>query len=202
MSDEDFFARIKSFLKNLLSGPTWEERAAWADFFFSSDEIIRACVRRVHPAWDVVDDITQSVWVKLIKRLPRLRFDAAQGSLKAWVATIATREALRRAHGHPMRRATPLSPDLADELLDREPGPDATLEQMQEHELFCSLVAEFSARLPEPDRQIVMMYWVEACVLSAIALHLNMLEDAVWWVLRRIKPKLMDHLRRGGLGRT
>ena len=65
---------------------------------------------------------------------------------------------------------------------------------MQEHELFGSLVSEFAASLSPRDGRIVGLYWSEAFSLSKISSELNMTADAVWWVLRRVKPKLLDYL--------
>lgn len=88
-----------------------------------------------------------------------------------------------------------------DTLVDPEPGPDIELGMMQEHELFRALVSEFAATLPERDRRIVIRYWLNEDRLSEIARDLNMSEDALWWVIRRVTPKLLDYFRRSGFGR-
>ena len=61
-------------------------------------------------------------------------------------------------------------------------------------------MAEFCESLCQWKRPIVLLYWVEARPLVDIARPLNMSEDAVWCVLRRTKPGLVDHLRRRGIG--
>ena len=94
-----------------------------------------------------------------------------------------------------------LSEAHADTLIDPEPGPESELMWMQEHEIFRALLSEFAATLPERDRRVVLMHWVQASSLSGVASHLNMSEDAVWWVVRRVKPKLLDYFRRSGVGR-
>jgi DNA-directed RNA polymerase specialized sigma24 family protein len=85
-------------------------------------------------------------------------------------------------------------------LVDPEPGPDIEAERMQEHELFRSLVLEFAARLRERDARIVVMHWVRALAFSAIASELTMSKGAVWGVVRRIRPELLDDLAHRGLG--
>jgi DNA-directed RNA polymerase specialized sigma24 family protein len=87
-------------------------------------------------------------------------------------------------------------------LVDEEPGPDVEVERMQEHEWFEALVLEFAAHLHERDGRIVVMHWVRAWALSDIASELSMSEDAVWGVIRRARPKLLDYLSRRGLGLT
>ncbi len=141
----------------------------------------------------------QAIWLELVRRLPRWRFDPARGTIGAWVAKIARREALRRARRRWPLRQRPLDP-VVESLLDPEPSPEEVLEEAQRHELFESLVLSFSATLREPDRQIVLMHWLERCSVLVICRRVNKCESSVCSVLRRAKPKLAKQLRRAGIG--
>jgi len=200
MSDRELVKLVKSFLAKRNASPTAEECFAWEEFFSRCDLIVRNRVGMIHKALDVIDDVTQDVWIMLIKKLPRWRFDPALGSIGAWVTKVAHRLAVKRARRHARQQAESLSKTLDETLVDPTPRPDIEFEWMQEHEFFASRVLDFAASLPESDGRIVVLHWVEACPLSKIASILNLAEDAVWWVIRRFKPKLLDYLRRSGFG--
>jgi RNA polymerase sigma factor (sigma-70 family) len=200
MSEQDLVALVKSFLRSRRASPTIEERLAWEEFFHVYDAVIRVSIARAHRAVHVIDDVTQDVWIIVIRRLPKWVFDPALGAIGAWVAKIASRLAARRARRHSRPQPGSLGASNAETLADPEPGPDAEFERMQEHQLFGELVSEFAASLDERDGRIVVMHWVQAFPLSRIASDLNMSEDAVWWVIRRVKPNLLDYLRRSVLG--
>ena len=97
------------------------------------------------------------------------------------------------------RAEVPLNDEAADGLLDHDPAPDAEFERMQEHEFFESLVEQFACGLPERERSIVVMHWVEGRTFSEIAGALGMPKSSAAWVVRRVKPGLLDHLRQSGL---
>ena len=200
MWDQGFVMRLKSFVAKRTVRPTPEECEAWEEFYLVIEPIIQSCIRRFHKAWDIIEDLSQITLLRVIRGLRRLRSDTDRTGLERWVASIATREALRFLRRKSRPSAGTLGSDVASELADPEPGPDEEFERMQEHELFCTLVAEFCESLCQWKRPIVLLYWVEARPLVDIARRLNMSEDAVWCVLRRTKPGLVDHLRRRGIG--
>jgi RNA polymerase sigma factor (sigma-70 family) len=177
---------------------TPEQRAAWEGFYMMSLASIFAVVSRVRTAGPVAEDVTQEVLAKLVKRLPNFQLDPARGDRESWVKEIALHEAWRWVRKRCKRHEGPLDPDLADKVLDPEPGPDIELERMQEHELFKTRVTEFAERLPEPDGQIVMLRWVSGYSLSTIATEMSLSKDRIAWVVRRETPGLVDYLRRCG----
>ena len=126
---------------------TAEECHAWEEFFFTYDDVVRVTVAQIHHAFDIIDDIAQEVWITLIRKLPRWKFDPALGTILAWVAKIAKRLAAKRARRNAKRRAASLDATQTDSLVDPEPGPDIEFELMHEHELFEALVLEFAASL-------------------------------------------------------
>jgi RNA polymerase sigma factor (sigma-70 family) len=200
MLEQDLLALVKSFLAKGGAGATAEERLAWEEFFVTYDVVIRVCVKRIHTAVHVIDDVAQDVWMVLIRRLPRWKFDPAIASIGAWVTKIAQRLAARRARRGSTRRGGLLSGTQADTLVDPEPGPDAEFERMQEHELFGALVLEPAASLHERDGRIVVLRYIECRAVREIARALRISDDCVRSVLHRVLPNLRNFLRRRGLG--
>jgi RNA polymerase sigma factor (sigma-70 family) len=201
MSEQaEFLVRLKGFVGKRKARPTDDEVLAWEEFVLLVIAINRAVTQRFHGASAIVDDVTQTVWLKVIVGLPRLADDTDRDGLLRWVAKIAENEARRFLRRRSKRKEESLGSEASEELLDPEPGPDEEMERMQEHELFCVLVREFAEGLCERERAIVLMYWIEAFPVADIARRREMSEDAVRWVLRRIKPKLVHHLRHGGVG--
>jgi RNA polymerase sigma factor (sigma-70 family) len=200
MLDQELVALVQSFLAKRSSSATPTKCLAWEEFFFRYDPIIRSAVRKIHTPQYVIDDISQDVWILLILKLPRWEYDPVKGAIGTWVTrtsrSVATKHARRRARS-PL---VPLNAVHAKKLVDPEPGPDIDVERMQEHELFGSLALEFAAQMHERDGRIVVMYWVRALALADIASELTMSEDAVWGVIRRARPELLDYLNQRGLG--
>jgi DNA-directed RNA polymerase specialized sigma24 family protein len=89
MLDHELLALVQSFLAKRSASTTAEECVAWEEFFVRYDPIIRAGVRRIHTPLHVIDDITQEVWILLIRKLPRWKYDPAQAAIGSWVARIA-----------------------------------------------------------------------------------------------------------------
>jgi DNA-directed RNA polymerase specialized sigma24 family protein len=201
MLEPELVALVKSCLEKPAKARTPEEALAREEFVRLCDPIIRAKVWHVpQPGKYGADDLVQDVWVLVMRDLPKWELDPALGSLDRRVAAIATHEAWRRARMRLKPGGVPLDSILAGELLGAEPTADKEFEQMQDHELFQSVVAELAATLDDCDRRIVMLHWIEACPHRRIATDLDLLLDTVRWVLRRAKPMLIDRLRRMSLG--
>ncbi len=181
---------------------TTEESSAWDEFHLMCLTLIGASIRRVRPARAVSEDVTQDVLTKLLENLPDFDPDPACGKLESWVKSIASHEAWRWVRRRVKRREGPLDAYTTEELVDHEPGPDAELEHMQQHELFQARVTEFAERLRERDRQIVVMRFVKLRSVPEIANELSLTEGCVRSVLHRVVPQLRDFLRACGLGRT
>src|SRR5271168_2125745 len=89
---------VKSFLARPTGTATEQERQAWEDFYDVHDPIIRSRIRRIHRAWNVIDDLTQMVWkVLTTERLPKFRLGTDLGSVAAFVFKIANDMARKHA---------------------------------------------------------------------------------------------------------
>ena len=201
MWDQGFVMRLKSFVAKRTARPTPEECDAWAEFYLVIEPIIRINVRRVHKAWDIVDDVCQTAPLKVIKGLRRLTLEIDRTGVERWVATIATREALRflRRKSRPSRRHIGIGCRIGAGRSRAGTGGRVRAHAGARVILQArGRILRQLARNRAADRADVLG---GARSLADIAKHVDMSEDAVWWVLRRIKPKLQDYLRRGGLGR-
>ena len=151
MLDHELVALVQAFLAKRREGATSEESSAWEEFFVRYDPAIRAGVRRIHTALNLVDDVTQDVWVLLIRKLPRWNYDSQQAAIGIWVTEVARRVAQKRTRRRARPAADVLNATHADMLVDPEPNPAIAFERMQEHDLFRAFVSEFAERLPERD---------------------------------------------------
>jgi RNA polymerase sigma factor (sigma-70 family) len=199
MSDLERVTLFKSLLAKPMGTATPEEIHACEELALACSPAIRGALRGARLRPNEVADAEQDVWIVVLRKLPKLQYDPHRAPFAAWVRAIAERLARKRVRRWRFPPVRPLGERHADTLVDREPGPVIELELMQEHELFQDLVAEYAARLPERDGRIVTNHWLEERSLSRIASDLNMSDDAVWWVIRRVTPKLLDFLRRRGL---
>lgn len=137
MSDAQRLPLVQSYLARPNRDlATTEERLAWEQFHRMCLSVILVSIRRVRAARAVSEDVTQDVLTKLVENLPDFDFDPARGDLESSVKAIASHEAWRWVRKRSKRHEGPLDPNLADQVLDSEPGPDEELERMQEHELF------------------------------------------------------------------
>jgi RNA polymerase sigma factor (sigma-70 family) len=177
-----------------------EERLACSEFCSIHDGIIRAVIHRLHKNRDDIEDITQEVWVAVIKRLSKLRVDPALGTVTGLVVKIASDLAKKHARLNRRRRSESLSLEAADELPDRGRGPDVEFEWVQCGKELRQLIEAFAASLPMRERQVVLLYWLEEHSLSRVAADMMISEDSVWGIIRRVCPDLVAFLQRKGYG--
>src|SRR2546421_3993370 len=80
--------------------------AAWEQFQRRYQEtILRWCVRRGLQAADA-EDVTQAIWVRLLRSLPEHEHDTSR-PFRSWLKTVVTnaiRDFLRSARRHPGNR--------------------------------------------------------------------------------------------------
>ena len=201
ISELELVGLMKSFLKKARGTATTEEERAWREFHAIHDGIIKSVIRRIHKTSDVVEDLTQAVWVDVIQGLKRLRLDPTLGSVTGWVVKIASDRAKEYARFCSKHRTESLSLEAADELPARERRPDVEFEWLHSEEELRRLIGNFAASLPdERERRVLALYWLDERSLSWIAADMMISEDSVWGILRRVSLKLADHLRRRGYG--
>ncbi len=121
--------------------------------------------------------------------------DPDHGTPEAWVGSIVSRQAWRYVRRRSRRNERPLPTELAAELLDHELGPEAELEQMQQHEQFCARVTRFAGRLSQRDSSILTRRFIDLKTSAAIARELGVTPGCVRDFLHRVAPELRAFLR-------
>ncbi len=196
MSELELVGLRESFLARPHGTVTPEEPWVSGEFHSIHEAVIRSVIRRFHYPPEVVDDLTQEVWAKVISGLERRRLGPALGTLTAWVVKIAYDVAKDHARQQARRRQEPLTPETAKALADPEPGPDIEFESMQNVADLRKLIEEFAASLErEEDQRLARLRWLEESSLSRITGDMMISEDSASGIIRRLRLKLADYLR-------
>jgi RNA polymerase sigma-70 factor (ECF subfamily) len=129
------------------------------------------------------EELAQDVFVKLWRALPR--FDG-RASLSTWLYAIARNTCLSALRYDARRRMLPL-----DEV--GEPAAPAG----RPPELACD-VRQLVARLPEPQRRVVTLFYLENRSLREVGCMLDMPEGTVKSHLHRARRSLAETLKAQG----
>ena len=123
---------------------------AWNEIVDRYSPLLVTVVRQFRLPWDAVDDVAQTVWLRLVEHLGELRDPAA---LPKWIITIARREALR--HIRSTGRARPVDPQSVSWSLQASDDPPVEEGVMrgERHEALLAGLAELSAR----QRQLLLL---------------------------------------------
>lgn len=107
-------------LTALVDGVRSGDRDAWDALVRRYGPLVWSIVRAYRLTRPEAEDVFQTVWLRLITQLDRLREPAA---LPAWLATTARREATQALR----RRAVAPDADVPEEAADTGPAPDERL---------------------------------------------------------------------------
>lgn len=145
------------------------DQQAYALLFTRYQRTIFSLIRHLTSDEEAAADLTQETFVKAWHALPRLRAEQAFGG---WLRIIATN--LVRDHGR-RRRPEVTQTDSSNEdgpereTADGGPGPEEQL-ALRQHQM---MVREAVARLPEPQRVVVVMHHFEDIPVAEIAVQLS-----------------------------
>ena len=106
----------------LLEGARRGEPAAWTALVDRYLPLVRAVARGYGLGEKDVEDVAQTVWLRLLEHVHRIREPRA---LPGWVVTTARHESLRLARGR--RREAPV--ELPDETTSRQPADRADVDE-------------------------------------------------------------------------
>jgi RNA polymerase sigma-70 factor (ECF subfamily) len=134
-------------------------------------------------AEDVVHDAFVAVWRKMD------RFDAARGSLRAWLMTIVRNRAIDKVRG---RRST-LDVDDADERSLLRTGPNPTWEAALEH-TSAAEVRDALASLPDEQRRAIELAYFEGYTYREVADLMGVPHGTASGRMRLALGKLRDAL--------
>lgn len=129
-----------------------------------------------------VDDVVQDVFLAALTHLDRLRGHA---SVATWLVTVT----LNRCRTHRRRKQLTLRWLLAAR---EEPAPPANAAPLRDET--SARVREAVAELPAKDREVIVLYYLEALPTAEIAAMLNLSAGAVDVRLHRARRRLKESL--------
>jgi len=131
----------------LLVAAAGGDATAWNAIVARYERLVWSVVRGYRLDAASAADIAQTVWLKLVENLDRIR---EPERLPSWLATTARNEALRMVRAQQRTIPTEFEHDLVDDAL---PAPDAAL---LENEQLAELVTAFG-ELPEECRRLLRL---------------------------------------------
>jgi RNA polymerase sigma-70 factor (ECF subfamily) len=158
------------------------ERAALAELVARWRVPVWTYVRRMLDA-ERADDVTQEIWLAVVRGLPRLR---EPGRFAPWLFTIARRSVTDRLRGEYAFRREDLTAD--------DPVAEDSIEAMVDR---AGLVSALSA-LPVPEREILVLYYLEDLPVEECAQICQIPAGTVKSRLNRARRLLREHLQEKG----
>jgi RNA polymerase sigma factor (sigma-70 family) len=131
-------------IAGLLAAAARADQSAWDEIVERYSPMLVSVVSRFRLNPAQVDDIAQTVWLRLVEHLGSLREPEA---LPGWIATTARRESLRVLANE--RRSSPMSAVTEAGLVSDQPSPDEELLRSERHEALLAGLAELPARMRE-----------------------------------------------------
>jgi RNA polymerase sigma factor (sigma-70 family) len=147
-----------------------------------------------------LDDLAQDVWALLMRELPKWEFDPTLGALDAWIASIASHEAWKRARRRSTYTEQLLDPEFMGTILYPVNRGVSELERQELEEEARAVLAELAARLSPLSNRIFLMGCFDSKSVPQIAAQEGLSLDCVKMRLRRARHLLDEVLRRRGSG--
>jgi RNA polymerase sigma-70 factor (ECF subfamily) len=146
--------------------------------------IYRFCDRQVGDR-EIANDLTAQTFIKAIERIDRYQHDD-RGTFKSWLFAIARNTVIDRWR---RRRPTALDESASGNLIDADPGPEATAVHRDEMDRVLALLD----RLPGSQREIIELR-LSGLTTNEIARTLDLSIGAVKSAQSRAYRKLRELL--------
>lgn len=126
------------------------EQAAWDRLVDRFVPLVTSVVRRHRLYGQDAEDVSQTVWLRLVEHLDAIREPRA---LPGWIVTTTRNECLRVITAR--RRSTPFDPSTREDLADPADAadPDEALVHGERHEALLAALAQ----LPDHQRELLLM---------------------------------------------
>ena len=124
------------------------DQAAWNELVERYSPMLIAVIRQYRMSAAQVDDVAQTVWLRLVEHLGDLREPQA---LPGWIMTTARRESLRLLTAE--RRTAPYDPQQGFESVSLEAPVDEDLLRAERHHALLAGLAE----LPSRQRELLLL---------------------------------------------
>jgi RNA polymerase sigma factor (sigma-70 family) len=131
-------------MAGLLAAAARSDQSAWDEIVERYSPMLVSVVARFRLSAAQIDDVAQTVWLRLVEHLGDVRDPQA---LPGWIATTARRESLRVLAAQ--RRSLPLSEQAEAGLVADAPAPDEELLLSERREALLAGLAELPTRMRE-----------------------------------------------------
>ncbi len=177
--------------ERLLVEAAQRDPGKFADLYEENFERVYAFVVRRVKTREEAEDLTSEVFQKALANLPRFKWRGV--SFVAWLLRIAGNLVADRFKASSREGVHSRVEDLTDLLVTNDSATQASLEALERHAALFRLVR----RLPEDQRQVIMMRFAEDKSIREIAKELGRSEGAV----KQLQFRGVQTLR-AGLGET
>lgn len=135
-----------STVASLVAAAAIGDQAAWNEIVDRYSPLLVGVVRQYRLTPAETQDVAQTVWLRLVEHLDRLRTAQA---LPMWIITTGRREVVRYLTVE--RRTQPRDPAQGEwaSPLDHDPPPEAELLRIERHQALLAGLAELGARQRE-----------------------------------------------------
>lgn len=166
----------------LLAALAAGDRSAFARITRAHYDLVYRIAWRMLGGSGDAEDVAQDVFLRLWRNAGQVR---QAGSLRAWLARVATNLAIDR-----LRRRRPDEVSELPELVDPGPGPDRQAERRAAGEIVSAAIAG----LPERQRVAMVLTYYEELPNAEVAEVLGVSVEAVESLLARARRKLKEAL--------
>ena len=177
-------AELSALVERVVDG----DRSAFATLYDELAPTLFAVVKRVLRDPAMSEEVTQEVFVEMWTSIAK--FDATRASVSTWAVTIARRRAVDRVRREQSQR------NRIDALKGQRPDDVADIDDEVVATEEATRVRAAIATLPEDQREVIRLAFVEGYAHGAIAEHLDIplgtVKGRVRGGLRRLRGELED----------
>jgi RNA polymerase sigma factor (sigma-70 family) len=167
-----------------------EHVVAWRQFYTKCDPLIRRFVRIYVRTASDMDDCTQEVWVRLIKRLKTFDYDPKVGNFTSWLYKVVRsvtagyfRNEYRNGKTEKRSLMSSLSPSSVDD-------PAQLMDEMDAQDRVDAVLMTIRRNVSRPNYDLLYMRWVQQRSVEDVAEALDLSHRQVWYREHRARKKL------------
>ena len=139
--DDESASEEESPVADLVARAAQGDQDAWNDLVERYSPLLVGVIRQYRLTASQLDDVAQTVWLRLVEHLGDLRQPEA---LPGWIATTARRESLKMSAAE--RRLSPYSPLEGVQPVADGTEPDVELLRAERHQALLAGLAELPGR--------------------------------------------------------
>lgn len=167
---------------------------SWEEFFAVYNVLLHKFAVRLRCPGDIVEDVVATVWMDVLRCLPKFEYDRSRGGFRRWLYTLVQRrmiDEVRQRHRRAVVLRDGLNTDFWLNCLDRgSTTPVDEFERAFEEEVAQTVLARYLERAPDKEREIVQLCFVEGQTPTQAAQRLGASGASVRQALRRGRLRL------------